>query len=339
MAFLSKYGEARVIEIPVIKRAVVDFAVGADWTPAAGDVKITKDGGAAANVTNLPTALAMGNGAVWSFSLTATEMQAARVVVTVVDAATKAVEDQSFVIETYGNASAQHAFDLDTASTAQTGDSFARLGAPAGASTAADIAAVKVDTAAILADTGTDGVVVAAASKTGYSLTATTGLGNQTSDITGSLSGSVGSVTGAVGSVTGNVGGNVAGSVGSVTGAVGSVTGNVGGNVVGSVGSVTARVTANTDQIAGSATPATNLRRGAEGLVASTCAVGSTTTSIVTNLTEATNDHYNGRVITFTSGVLAGQSTSISGYAGATKILTVVAVTEAPASTDEFVIS
>lgn len=60
--------------------------------------------------------------------------------------------------------------------------------------------------------------------KTGYSLTATTGLGNQTANITGNLSGSVGSVTGAVGSVTG---------------AVGSVTGNVGGNVVGSVGSVT----------------------------------------------------------------------------------------------------
>jgi hypothetical protein len=41
--------------------------------------------------------------------------------------------------------------------------------------------------------------------KTGYSLTATTGLGNQTADITGNLSGSVGSVVGAVGSVTGAV--------------------------------------------------------------------------------------------------------------------------------------
>lgn len=51
-----------------------------------------------------------------------------------------------------------------------TGDAFVRLGAPAGASTAADIAAVKADTAATLADTGTDGVVVAAASKTGYAL-------------------------------------------------------------------------------------------------------------------------------------------------------------------------
>ena len=127
-------------------------------------------------------------------------------------------------------------------------------------------ATVGVDAAAILADTGTDGVVVAAASKTGYSLTATTGLGNQTSDITGSLSGSVGSVTGAVGSVTANVNavlingahggaaataafggaggitstitGNLTGSVGSVTGAVGSVTGAV-GSVTGAVGSVT----------------------------------------------------------------------------------------------------
>ena len=39
--------------------------------------------------------------------------------------------------------------------------------------------------------------------KTGYSLTAGTGLGNQTSNITGNLSGSVGSVTGSVGSISG----------------------------------------------------------------------------------------------------------------------------------------
>lgn len=110
--FWSKYGVARHIYIPVIKRGLADFAVGADWTPAAGDVKISKDGGAAANVTNLPTAIAMGNGAVWDFSLTATEMQAAQVVVTVADSATKAVEDQSFIIETHGHASAQFQIDM-----------------------------------------------------------------------------------------------------------------------------------------------------------------------------------------------------------------------------------
>jgi hypothetical protein len=59
-----------------------------------------------------------------------------------------------------------------TGNTPQTGDSFARLGAPVGASLSVDLAAVKSDSAAILADTGTDGVVVATASKTGYTLTA-----------------------------------------------------------------------------------------------------------------------------------------------------------------------
>lgn len=44
-----------------------------------------------------------------------------------------------------------------TIGTAQTGDSFARLGAPAGASVSADIAAVKAETAAILADTSVIG--------------------------------------------------------------------------------------------------------------------------------------------------------------------------------------
>jgi hypothetical protein len=56
---------------------------------------------------------------------------------------------------------------------AMTGDAFARLGAPAGASVSADVAAVKSDTAATLDDTGTSGVVVAAASKTGYRLSST----------------------------------------------------------------------------------------------------------------------------------------------------------------------
>lgn len=43
----------------------------------------------------------------------------------------------------------------DNMGTAQSGDSYARLGAPAGASVSADIAALKSDTAAILVDTGT----------------------------------------------------------------------------------------------------------------------------------------------------------------------------------------
>ena len=120
MAFLSKYGVARHIYIPLLKFGAAQQAVGADWTPAAGDVKISKDGGAAANVTNLPVAIAMGNGAIWDFSLTATEMQAAQVMVTISDTPVKAVEDDGLIIETFGNASAQLVFDLSVATQAVT---------------------------------------------------------------------------------------------------------------------------------------------------------------------------------------------------------------------------
>ena len=112
MAFLSKYGVARHIYIAIPKAGSANHAVNADWTPAAGDVKISKDGGAAANVTNLPTAIAMGNSTIWDFSITATEMQAAQIMVTVADSATKAVDDTGFIIETYGHASGQHTMDL-----------------------------------------------------------------------------------------------------------------------------------------------------------------------------------------------------------------------------------
>ena len=105
--FFRKYGVATNVYIPIIKRSVVDFAVSADWTPVAGDVKISKDGGAAANVTNLPTAITMGNAAMWNFSLTATELQAAKISIVVSDSSVKAVEDTQFNLITYGHASAE----------------------------------------------------------------------------------------------------------------------------------------------------------------------------------------------------------------------------------------
>ena len=82
-----------------------------------------------------------------------------------------------------------------------------------------------------------------------------------------------------------------------------------------------------------------NMGSAAPGIVVSTCASGSTTTSIATNLTEATDDHYNGRIITWTSGVLLGQSRRIDDYNGTSKAITVVATTDAPANTDGFVIT
>jgi hypothetical protein len=58
------------------------------------------------------------------------------------------------------------------------------------------------------------------------------------------------------------------------------------------------------------------------------------------DITEATADHYNGRVVIFTSGSLTGQATSISDYeaVGGIGQFTVVAMTEAPANNDTFII-
>lgn len=115
MIFSRKYNTNTAsgthIRIPIVKRGVVDYAVGADWTPAAGDVKVSKDGGAAANIGTLPSAVAMGNTAYWEFQLSASELSCKQLVVTVADSATKAVEDQAFVVETFGNASAMYPSD------------------------------------------------------------------------------------------------------------------------------------------------------------------------------------------------------------------------------------
>lgn len=62
------------------------------------------------------------------------------------------------------------------------------------------------------------------------------------------------------------------------------------------------------------------------------------TTQMTTDLTEATNEHYNGRVVIWTSGVLKNQASDITAYLGATGELTYTAVTEAPSATDTFII-
>ncbi|MCH8850045.1 MAG: hypothetical protein IIC89_04390 [Chloroflexi bacterium] len=94
MAELRKYGVSTSMLFPLIERDVVDFEAGATF--AAGDVQMIKDEGAAANTTNLP--IHEGNG-IYSLTLTASEMQAARIVVTVIDqTASKVWEDQAILI-------------------------------------------------------------------------------------------------------------------------------------------------------------------------------------------------------------------------------------------------
>ena len=104
------------------------------------------------------------------------------------------------------------------------------------------------------------------------------------------------------------------------------------------------QVNANTVSISGDAGAADKLEEGATALILGTVdnTVAPTTTVFeADDITEATADHFNGRIITFTSGALLGQSTDITDYElnGANGKFTVTALTEAPANDVTFLIS
>ena len=66
---------------------------------------------------------------------------------------------------------------------------------------------------------------------------------------------------------------------------------------------------------------------------------GNTTTTFVTNLTEASSEFWKGAGIVFTSGALKGQVREVASYNGNTKALTLaVALTAVPAAGDAFTI-
>jgi len=195
---------------------------------------------------------------------------------------------------------------------------------------------------------GTAGAGLTEAGGTGDHLTAIN-LPNQTMDITGNLSGSVGSVTGAVGSVTGAVGsvtgtvGGVAGTIttldaldtaqdtqhaatltrlgtpagASVSADIATVDGVADGikavtDALPDSGALTSLATATNlatlDTVADAIRVVTDLI--ASSYVSSSAVTGTlTTTTMTTALTEATDDHYNGRNVVFLTGVLAGQAT------------------------------
>lgn len=98
------------------------------------------------------------------------------------------------------------------------------------------------------------------------------------------------------------------------------------------------RMDANMSAVAGSATAATNLSESALGIVPGECEGTPTTSVIQTDLAEATDDHYIGRVIVFTSGAAAGEASNITDYVGSTGTVTIAPVTTAPSATDKFVI-
>ena len=96
---------------------------------------------------------------------------------------------------------------------------------------------------------------------------------------------------------------------------------------------------ANVLRIDGDATAGSNLSTGSLGMVVGLAETGTLSTTVMTtNLSQATDDHYNGGTLVFVGGVLDGQRTSISDYSGTAGTLTFVAITEAPVNGQKFII-
>jgi len=93
--------------------------------------------------------------------------------------------------------------------------------------------------------------------------------------------------------------------------------------------------------INGAEEAAADLAAGAASAVTGSAITGTlSSTQATTNLTEATNSHYVGRTIIWTSGVLKDSACTITAYTGASKLLTFSATPtgESPSNGDTFVI-
>ena len=104
---LREYGVEATINFELYEIDGVDLRV--DAVDAGSDCNIMKDEGDEATCAN--DFADEGNG--YSLVLTATEMQAARIVLYIIDTATKVWLDKVIAIETYGDSSAQHAMNLN----------------------------------------------------------------------------------------------------------------------------------------------------------------------------------------------------------------------------------
>lgn len=289
------------------------------------------------------TAAKIADGAIDAGAIAADAITAAKIADGAIDAATFAASAITSTVLANDAITAAKIADgaIDAATFANNAITAASIAADAitaakiadGAIDAATFAANAITSTVIANDAITDAKVAA-----DVTIASVTGAVGSVTGAVGSVTGAVGSVTGAVGSVTGNVGGNVVGTVASVVG-------NVGGNVTGSVGSVVAEVTADMVKISGDSGAADRLEAMMDGiLVCQVNDTAATTTAFAADgFTEATDDHFNGRLITFLTGNLAGQQTAITdydaaGHAQGNQAFVVDALTEAPANNDTFVI-
>ncbi|HDY67755.1 MAG TPA: hypothetical protein ENH85_08190 [Candidatus Scalindua sp.] len=240
--YLRKYGVSATIDFELYEIDGVDLRT--DAVSATGDVTLIRDGGGEGV---LDADAFTDEGRSYSLDLSVAEMTAASIIVHVVDQGTKTWLDRVIIIETYGHGSAQHAFDLDTPSVAQSADNDTK------------ISNIKADT----------------------------------EDIQARIPASLAS----------------------------------------------GRMSSDAVAISSSTAAADNLEASAETIIVGAAEAGTlSTTQMSSNLAEATDDHYIGRIVIWTSGVLIGQASDITDYTGVAGVLTFTAVTEAATAADTFII-
>jgi len=109
--YLRKYGVEATVDFELYKLDGTGLKI--DAASATGDITLNRDEAAE---EQLDADAFVDEGKSYSLVLSATEMEAARIIVHIIDQSSPQVWlDKTLIVETYGNASAQHAFDLDTA--------------------------------------------------------------------------------------------------------------------------------------------------------------------------------------------------------------------------------
>jgi hypothetical protein len=191
-----------------------------------------------------------------------------------------------------------------TGNTPQTGDSFARLGAPAGASVSVDIAAIEAQT---------DDIGVAGAGLTAIP--------------------SIPTVTGSVGSVVGLTAATVHADLDDIQARLPAAL------VSGRMSSDTVAISGSTESADRIERSTLSIVTGTVGVGSTTTSIVASATSPVSGV----NDQFKGRIMNFdkdtTTVALRGQSTDITAYTHATTTFTCTALTTAPASGDLFSIT
>lgn len=231
-----------------------------------------------------------------------------------------------------------------TGNTVQTGDSYARLGAPVAASISADIAVVDGNVDSILTDTGTtlqaelDAIQAAVITNAaGVDIAADiiaikAETANILTDTGTTIPGTIATVDANVDAILVDTGTTIPATITTLQADTDDIQTRLPAALVGG------RMNSDVQALNSDNTAAANIALSAATIVGGACEGTPSTTVIQTNLAEASDDVYIGRILIFTSGAASGEATDITDYVGATGTVTVTPLAFAPAAADTFIL-